>query len=68
MAESHAFATMTCRCGRSASASCPSLAGLPAALATLPGWGWDERGFVRCPECKGTAAAAVPDEQGELLL
>jgi hypothetical protein len=58
--------TMACRrCARTASAPCPDLRDLPAATARLDGWGWDERGFVRCPGCMG-AAEPAPD-QGRLF-
>jgi len=72
MVDAAAFATMTCRRGRSASAPCSDLRDLPAALATLAGWGWDERGFVQCPECRNAPATAEAPQQappqGELLL
>lgn len=44
---------LTCTCGRSRVTPCATLdlilEGVVA--ATLEGWGYDQRGFVRCPEC-----------------
>jgi hypothetical protein len=59
--------SMTCRCGRSVSAPCPNLHDLPSVLATFVGWSFDERGFVRCPECIKAPAEAVGPAQGRLL-
>ena len=59
--------TMTCLCGRFISAPCPTLAYLPSALAMLTGWGWDHRGFVRCPECIKASAVAAEPAQGRLF-
>ena len=46
------------RCARTASAPCPDLRDLPAAIGRAEGWGFDERGFVRCPECMAAPAEA----------
>lgn len=59
--------TMTCLCGRSTSAPCPTLADMPSAVATFTGWGWDDHGFVRCPECIKTPGVADGPAQGRLL-
>lgn len=59
--------TMTCLCGRFISAPCPTLAYLPPALAMLTGWGWDDRGFVRCPECIKAPAETAALAQGRLF-
>lgn len=59
--------TMTCLCGRSASAPCPMLADMPSALVTFTGWGWDDHGFACCPECIKTPAVAAEPAQGRLF-
>lgn len=67
MAGATPILAITCRCGRSVSAPCPTLADLPSALATFTGWGWDERGFVRCPECIKAPAETAEPAQGRLF-
>lgn len=64
-----AVLTMACRCGRTASAPCPELRDIPATAEQLTrlGWGWDERGRVRCPECVGADEPAAVPEQGRLF-
>lgn len=56
-----ALLTMTCKCGRRVSAPCPTLADIPTAQAQMPGWGYDERGFVQCPDCRD--GVPVPPEK-----
>jgi hypothetical protein len=52
-----------CGCGRSISIECPTVADIPAAAAQMEGWGDDERGLVRCPQClaAGSTAPAAPE-------
>lgn len=52
--------SMTCLCGRTASAPCPTVADI--LTVRIEGWGNDERGSVRCPECAG---APLPARQVE---
>jgi hypothetical protein len=40
-----------CGCGKVISIECPAIADIPAAHAKMVGWGHDERGFVKCPDC-----------------
>jgi hypothetical protein len=42
---------MRCGCGRDIVAECPTLSDIPAAQQQFIGWGYDERGLVRCPDC-----------------
>ena len=64
---------MRCGCGRSVWADCPDLGEIVAVRDRFAGWGYDARGFVRCPACLGgEALPAVPvagqgGEQLELL-
>lgn len=59
----------SCRCGKSVSTPCPTIADIPAAWADgFDSWGHDERGRVRCPTCleagdvpAATTAALVID-------
>lgn len=49
--------TKACACGRTISVECPNVADIPGAAAQMAGWGHDERGFVRCPDCLATPPA-----------
>lgn len=53
---------MRCGCGKAVWAACPNLDGIIAVRSQFAGWGYDERGFVRCPDCLGrdVPAPAVP--------
>ncbi len=53
-----AFLSKTCGCGRSISVRCDTLDNLLEAQAQMVGWGFDERGRVRGPQCM-----AAPPEQ-----
>lgn len=56
---------MTCKCGRTVSAPCPTLGDLQAALASIKGWQLDDRGRVRCPSCADAPPRAA--DQAELF-
>lgn len=60
---------MICGCGRRVSAECPTVAEIGTVFAHFEGWGHDERGFVRCPEClAGGVPVPVPAApQGDLF-
>lgn len=62
-----AYLTATCMCGRSSGVPCPTVGDIPAASEAI-GWGYDERGFVRCPECREAGAVVRREpEQADLF-
>ena len=65
-----AHLSMACECGRSASVPCPTVADIAASLGQFEGWGHDERGFVRCPECiaAGVVIERAPAAKDQLGL
>lgn len=59
-----------CGCGRRIIIACPTVADIPVVRAAMAGWGYDARGFVRCPDCLGGAAlpaGPVAGQGGEQL-
>lgn len=45
---------MNCSCGASTRVGCQTVGEIPQKVGALSadGWGYDARGFVRCPECR----------------
>lgn len=51
-------AAKTCVCRRTVTAPCPNLADITA--IDFESWGYDTRGFVRCPTCMECGVTAEP--------
>lgn len=62
-----AHLTVTCICGWSTTADCPTVADIPT--TEFEGWGYDERGFARCQACLSGGAVPVTlvAQQGDLF-
>ena len=61
---------MTCACLQTVSVECPSLDSAVLDDVAFAGWGYDERGFVRCPDCLAggvVASRAVPVAHPDLF-
>lgn len=54
---SGAVVSIACSCGRSMSAPCAAVGEIPSVAARFAGWGYDEHGIARCPDCYGGNAA-----------
>lgn len=55
-----AHLSMTCLCGRSTSAPCPTVGDIPAVAESFADWGHDKRGMVRCPDCLAAGDIVQP--------
>ncbi len=59
------YLTATCRCGKSISIECPTVADIPAAQERMAGWGHDDWGRVRCPGCRAGGSPAGDGDSGK---
>lgn len=59
-APSIARLTAACGCGATVSIECPTVGDIPAARTKMTGWGYDDRGMVKCPKCLPPATESPP--------
>lgn len=50
-----------CACGAVYSAPCATVGDIPAVSAAATGWGYDDRGRVKCPTCLKPAEDLTPE-------